>query len=189
MFKVPIARSDIHIHLKPSDIDILFGKEHKLTNIKNLTIPGNYACSETVRVTGPSGFIDGVVVVGPARPYSQVEVSITNALTLGIQPPVRLSGNLKDSETLKIEGPAGSIELKQGVIVAARHIHMHSKDADKLGLKSGDVVKVRVPGPRALTFENVAIKAGDDQALEMHVDFDEGHAAGIEDFQEVDLIL
>ncbi|HAK45115.1 MAG TPA: propanediol utilization protein [Spirochaeta sp.] len=189
MFKVPIARSDVHIHLKRKDVNILFGKDYQLTNLKNLTIPGQFACSETVSLIGPSGRINGVVVVGPERPYSQVEISITNGLTLGIDAPVRLSGDLKGSAPIKVTGPAGSIDFSEGLIVAARHIHMHSSDAAELGVKTGDSVSVRVPGPRGLVFNQVIIKAGDHEALEMHVDFDEGHAAGIEDFQEVEIIL
>ena len=189
MFKLPIARSDVHIHLLRKDIDTLFGKGYQLTNIRDLTIPGQFACAETVTLEGPSGKIEGVVVVGPERQYTQVEVSITNMLTLGITAPLRLSGDLSGSAGIRVIGPAGVIDLHEGVIAAMRHIHMHTSDAVKLGLKTGDSVSVRVPGPRGLTFSNVIIKAGDDQALEMHVDFDEGHAAGIEDFNEVELII
>jgi putative phosphotransacetylase len=188
VFKVPIARSDAHIHLKREDAEILFGKGYKLTNIKDLTLPGQFACAETVSITGPSGRIDNVVVVGPERPYTQIEVSVTNSLTLGLAPPLRNSGEITGTPGILVSGPAGHIELKEGLIVAARHVHMHLSDADKLGLKNGDTVKVRVPGPRALVFEEVKIKTGVNEALEMHVDFDEGHAAGIRDFQEVDLI-
>lgn len=189
MFKVPIARSDIHIHLKRDDVETLFGAGYQLTNIKDLTIPGQFACAESVTVTGPDGCISGVVVVGPERPYSQLEISITNGLTLGIVPPVRLSGDLSGSAAVKVTGPAGSIKLDENVIAAARHIHMHSSDAEQLGLKNGDTVSVKVPGPRGLIFNEVKIKAGDNEALEMHVDFDEGHAAGIQDFQPVEIII
>ena len=188
-FKVPIARSDVHVHLSRKDVELLFGPEHKLTNVKDLTIPGQFACSETLELIGSGGSIQGAVVVGPERNQTQVEISITNGLTLGIEAPVRLSGRLEGSPGIKLKGPSGELDLEAGVIVAARHIHMHTSDADKLGLKSGDVVSVEIPGERGLVFNNVYIKAGDEQALEMHVDFDEGHAAGIEDFQEVELIL
>lgn len=189
MFKLPIARSDIHIHLSKEHADALFGKYHELTNIKDLTIPGQFACAERLSVEGPGGCIDGVVVVGPTRPQTQVEISRTNGLSLGIEPPVRLSGDLSGSPGIRITGPAGSIEISEGVIIAARHIHIHSDDAQKLGLNNGDTVSIRVPGPRGLIFNEVKIKSGPDQALEMHVDFDEGHAADIEDFQEVELIM
>ncbi len=189
MFKVPIARSDVHIHLNRADVDTLFGKNHQLTNIRNLTIPGQFACSETVSITGPDGTIDGVVVVGPERPYTQVEISVTNGLRLGIKAPVRMSGDLENTPGVIVTGPKGTLHLDRGIIVAARHVHMHSTDAAKLGLKSGDIVSVKIPGERGLVFNEVRIKCGPDEALEMHVDFDEGHAAGIIDFQEVELLI
>ncbi len=188
-FKLPIARSDAHIHLKRSDVEILFGKGYQLTKSRDLTIPGQFACRETVSLVGPNGRIDHVVVVGPERPYTQAEVSITNTLTLGVTAPLRLSGNIAGSSGIEVIGPAGPLELEEGLIAALRHIHMHSSDAERLGLSTGDIVSVRVPGPRSLVFNEVVIKAGDDQALEMHVDFDEGHAAGIADFQKVELLL
>ena len=188
-FKVPIARSDVHIHLCREDADLLFGTDYQFTNIRELTIPGNYACSETVSLIGPEGKIEGVVVVGPKREYTQVEVSRTNCLTLGIDAPVRSSGDIENSAGITVRGPAGSIVMKKGVIIAARHIHMHTDDALKLGLTDGQTVRVRVDGDRSLVFENVVLKIGEDQALEMHVDFDEGHAAGITDFQLVELLL
>ena len=188
MYKVPIARSDIHVHLTEKHIQELFGKGYKLTNIRDLTIPGQYACSETVTVSGPEGSIEGVVVVGPARKYTQIEISITNGLSLGINPPIRKSGNIADSPGCVLIGPEGAIELQEGVIASRRHIHIHSDMAEEWGLSNGQIVKVKVPGPRALIFDEVFIRSGEDQALEMHVDFDEGHAAGIEDFQIVEII-
>jgi putative phosphotransacetylase len=107
---------------------------------------------------------------------------------LGIDAPLRSSGDIKDTPGIKIAGPAGVLELPEGVITASRHIHMHSDDAEKLGIKNDDMVSIRIPGPRGLVFNEVKIKSGTDQALEMHVDFDEGYAAGITDFQIVELI-
>lgn len=185
---VPIARSDIHVHLSGEHLNILFGPEYQLTNIRDLTIPGQFACSETVTVTGPAGSLTGVVLVGPLRRQTQVEISITNGLQLGITPPVRDSGDLRRTPGCTLTGPRGRVVLKEGVIAARRHVHMHTADAQKYNLSDGQTVKVRVPGPRALVFENVLLRVDDKQALEMHVDFDEGHAAGIEDFQLVELI-
>ena len=179
----------MHIHLTGSHIELLFGKNYQLTNIMDLTIPGQFACAENVSIIGPEGRIDNVVLVGPARPYSQVEISRTNGLTLGIDAPLRTSGDIAGSPGIRIIGPEAELELTEGVIMAARHVHMHSDDAEKLGLETGDTVNIRVPGPRGLVFNEVKIKCGQDEALEMHVDFDEGHAAGITDFQEVELIL
>ena len=189
MFEVPIARSDVHIHLLESHIEALFGKGYKLTNIKDLTIPGQFACAETVKLIGPGGEIDKVVVVGPAREYSQVEISRTNGLTLGIDAPLRDSGDIDGSPGIIVAGPEGELHLNEGVIMAARHIHMHQDDADSLGLKNGDTVSVKIPGERGLIFNQVKIKCGAGEALEMHVDFDEGHAAGITDFQPVELLI
>ncbi len=187
--KVPIARSDIHIHLSEEDIDILFGKGYQLTNIRDLTIPGQFAASERVNVTGPNGIIEGVVIVGPARKYTQLEISISNGLQLGISPPVRASGEIDNTPGCKITGSEGTIELTKGVIVSKRHIHIHSNQAEKWNLHNGQIVRVKIPGSRALVFDEVFLRVGDDQALEMHVDFDEGHAAGIEDFQLVEILI
>ncbi len=189
MISVPIARSDIHVHLSLEDRIELFGEDHRLTVLKELTIPGQFACHETVTVIGPEGSISGVVVVGPERPQTQVEISYTNGLTLGLIPPLRYSGELADSPGCRLIGPNGSVDLKEGVIAAKRHIHMHSREAAQWGLRDGQMVKVKVPGPRSLIFEDVKLRVGDNQALEMHVDFDEGHAGWITDFQPVELIL
>ena len=189
IFKVPIARSDVHIHLKREDVEILFGSNYQLSNIKDLTIPGQFACAEKVSLIGPKGRIDNVVVVGPERTSTQVEVSITDSIKLGLDVPVRLSGDLSGSPGIIVKGPEGTLVLSEGVIAAARHIHMHTDDALRMGLKNGNTVSVNIPGPRGLLFKEVVVKCGDDQALEMHVDFDEGHAAGIKDFQLVEIIL
>lgn len=186
---LPIARSDIHVHLTREDIDTLFGKGHALTHIRELTVPGNFACAETVEVAGPKGSIKGAVVVAPARKYTQVEISFTNAEVLGIDPPLRESGDIEGSPGCTLIGAEGRrLVLKKGVVAALRHIHMHTKDAADFGVKNGQRVKIRVPGPRALVFEDVIVRIADDLALEMHVDMDEGRAAGIVDFQLVELI-
>jgi putative phosphotransacetylase len=186
---LPIARSDIHVHLTKEDTDALFGKDYQVTHIRELTIPGNYACAETVEVVGPKGSIRGAVVVAPSRSYTQVEVSFTNAEVLGIDPPLRESGNIEGSPGCTLIGTEGrKIVLDKGVVAALRHIHMHTKDAQDFGVKNADRVKIRVPGERGLVFENVIVRVADNLALEMHVDMDEGRAAGIVDFQLVELI-
>ncbi len=186
---IPIARSDIHAHLTRADVDVLFGKGHTLTNIRNLTIPGQFACAETIEVEGPAGKIPGVVVVGPERPYTQVEISFTNGLTLGITPPLRESGDLEGTPGAVLRGPAGSLILARGVIAAKRHIHMHTSDAAQFGVRDRQIVKVRVPGERALVFENVIVRVSPNDALEMHIDFDEGFSACVSDFMQVELIV
>ena len=185
---LPIARSDIHAHLTREAVDILFGKGHKLTNIRDLTIPGQFASAETLEVEGPGGSIKGVVVVGPERSYNQIEISFTNGLALGITPPLRESGDLKGSPGALLKGPAGELRLEEGVIAAKRHIHMHTEDARDFGVVNGELVKIIVPGERGLVFDNVIVRAGPDNALEMHIDFDEGFAAQVEDFMLVELI-
>ncbi|MBN2049058.1 MAG: phosphate propanoyltransferase [Spirochaetales bacterium] len=186
---VPIARSDIHVHLQRDHVEALFGRGYRLTNLRDLTIPGQFCCNEQVTVVGPAGSIEGVYVVGPPRSQTQVEISFTNGLTLGIAPPLRYSGDLDHTPGCTLIGPAGSVTLSQGVIAARRHIHMHTSEAQAYGITDGQLVKVLIPGDRALIFNDVKVLVGDNQALEMHVDFDEGHAAGIEDFQEVEILL
>jgi len=185
---LPIARSDIHAHLTQEHVEVLFGKGHQLTKWRDLTIPGAYACHETVEVRGPSGSIKGAVVVGPCRPYTQVEVSFTNAATLGLTPPLRESGDIDGSPGAVLVGTKGALTLANGVVAALRHIHMNTDDARQFGVKDGERVKIRVPGDRATVFENVIIRVDPTWALEMHIDMDEGYAAGVVDFQLVELV-
>jgi len=185
---LPIAMSDIHVHLTREHVEGLFGNGHTLTKWRDLTIPGAYACRETVEVQGPMGSIAGAVVVGPPRSYTQVEISFTNASVLGITPPLRESGDLEGSPGAVLVGTAGELILPKGVIAALRHIHMSTDDARKFGVADGQKVRIRVPGERALVFENVVIRVEPEWALEMHIDFDEGRAAGVVDFQLVELI-
>jgi putative phosphotransacetylase len=185
---LPIAMSDIHVHLTPGHVELLFGRGHVLTKWRDLTIPGAYACRETVEVRGPAGSIPGAVVVGPPRNYTQVEISFSNAGALGITPPLRESGDLEGSPGAVLVGTAGELELAAGVIAARRHIHMNTIDAQEFGVADGQRVKIRVPGERALVFENVVIRVDPHWALEMHIDVDEGRAAGVTDFQLVELI-
>jgi len=186
---LPIARSDIHVHLTREDVEILFGKSYTLTHVRELTVPGNFACAETVEVVGPKGSIKGAVVVAPTRNYSQVEVSFTNAEVLGVDPPLRESGDIEGTLGCTLIGAGGrELVLEKGLIAALRHIHMHTNDAKEFGVVNGQRVKIRVPGERGLVFENVIIRVADDLALEMHIDMDEGRAAGIVDFQLVELM-
>jgi len=186
---LPIARSDIHVHLTREDVEVLFGKSYSLTHVRELTVPGNFACAETVEVVGPKGSIKGAVVVAPTRNYSQVEVSFTNAEVLGVDPPLRESGDIEGTLGCTLIGAGGrELVLEKGLIAALRHIHMHTNDAKEFGVVNGQRVKIRVPGERGLVFENVIIRVADNLALEMHIDMDEGRAAGIVDFQLVELM-
>jgi putative phosphotransacetylase len=169
-------------------MEALFGKGHVLTKWRDLTIPGAYACYETVVVRGPQGSVGGAVIVGPPRDYTQVEISFSNGAVLGIVPPLRESGDLECTPGATLIGTVGEIVLEKGVIAALRHIHMNPVEARGFGVADGQKVRVRVPGERGLVFENVVVRVDPVWKLEMHIDFDEGYAAGVEDFQLVELI-
>jgi putative phosphotransacetylase len=187
--KLPIALSNRHIHLSQADIETLFGKGHKLTEFKPLSQPGQYACEEKVDLVGEKGSIKGVRVLGPARANTQVEISLADGFVLGVKAPIRESGDVAGSPGIKIVGPAGEVQLKEGVIVASRHIHMSLEDAKKFGVNDKQIVKVRTFGPRAMVFENVLVRAHETFALEMHVDVEEGNAAGVKNGDLVELIV
>ena len=185
---LPIALSNRHIHLSQEDLEALFGEGHELTHFKDLSQPGQYACEEKVNAVGPKGEIKGIRILGPVRPSTQFELSISDAFKLGIKPEIRNSGEIEGTPGLKLVGPEGEVELKEGVIVAARHIHMNTKDAEKLGVKDKDIVKIKVDGPRGLTFEEVLVRVSDSYALEMHIDVEEGNACGVKNSELVELI-
>ncbi|MGI5998030.1 MAG: phosphate propanoyltransferase [Lutispora sp.] len=176
---VPVAMSNRHVHVSRKDLDILFGEGYELTNVKDLSQPGQYACEEKVDIVGPKSTLKGVRILGPVRPATQVEISKFDARTMGVEGVVRASGNTAGTPGCILVGPKGQVELKEGVIVAARHIHMHTDDAPKFGLKDKDIVKVRVGKERAVVFENVVVRVHPEYALDMHIDIEEGNAAGI----------
>lgn len=185
---LPIALSNRHIHLGQKDLDILFGEGYELTKMKDLSQPGQYACEEKVDVVGPKGTIKGVRILGPVRPNTQFEVSVADAFTLGVPSVLRNSGDIKDTPGAKLVGPKGEVEISEGIIVAARHIHMHTTDAEEFGVVDKEIVSVKVNGPRGLVFDNVLVRAHKDFALEMHVDIEEGNAAGVRNGDLVELI-
>lgn len=185
--KLPIALSNKHIHLSQADLEALFGEGYELTHKKDLSQPGQFACEEMVEVVGPKGSTK-MRVLGPVRPESQVEVSLADARGLGIAVPVRQSGDVEGTPAFKLVGPKGEVECEKGIIVAARHIHMSLEDAEKFGVKDKDVVSVKTEGLRGLTFHNVLVRASEKFALEMHVDIEEGNAAGVKNGDLVELI-
>lgn len=185
---LPIALSNRHIHLSQEDLDILFGEGHELTRFKDLSQPGQYACEERVDAVGPKGTIKGVRVLGPVRSSTQFEISVSDAFKLGVQPVIRNSGDIKDTPGIKLVGPKGEVEVPEGVIVAARHIHMHTSDGKDFGVADKDVVSIKVGGERGLVFNNVLVRVSDSYALEMHVDVEEGNAAGVKNGNLVELI-
>ena len=188
-FKVPVGVSNRHVHLSQEHIDALFGAGYSLTKMKDLSQPGQYACNETVTVIGPKGSMAGVRVLGPARKASQVELSATDTFKVGVKPPVRDSGMLDGTPGVDLEGPKGRVTLDQGVIIAARHIHMTPEDASKYSLKDGDHVRVAVPGPRGGILEHVLARVHPSYALDLHCDTDEGNALSISNGQKLEVLL
>lgn len=178
--KIPIETSARHIHLSKKDADILFGKNYKFKILKELSQKGQFAYNETVILSGPKGEIDNVRYLGPFRDNTQVEVSETDTRSLGVNPVIRMSGDIKGSPGIKIIGPKGEIDIKEGVIIALRHIHMDPATADKLNLKDKDKVKVDINGIRDLIFESVSVRVRPDFTLSLHLDTDEANAAGID---------
>lgn len=179
MNEILVEVSARHCHLSESDIEKLFGKRYELKNIKQLSQPFDFMCKETVTVIVGSKKFEKVRVVGPKRDCSQVEMSITDVLGSGLEVPLRLSGDLKDSAPVILEGPTGKVELKEGLIISKRHIHCSIDEAEKLGLKTGDKVSVKIDSERPLIFEDVEVRIKDNYKLSMHIDTDEGNAAGI----------
>lgn len=177
---VPVGVSNRHIHLSAADLETLFGKGYELTPIKDLSQPGQYACKEQLTIIGPSlRPIEGVRVLGPVRSASQVEISRTDSFTLKVKPPVRESGDIKGSAPITIVGPKGVVSLKEGCIIANRHIHMSEEEGQAFGLKDGDYVDVEVAGERRTKFYDVQVRVNKAFRLEMHIDTDDANAAGI----------
>ena len=180
MAKVLVETSARHIHVSREALDILFGEGYELTPKKDLYQPGQFACEERVTVVGPKKELAGVSILGPVRPETQVELSLTDARSIGISAPVRESGDVKGSAGCKLVGPKGEVELTEGVIAAKRHIHMTPEDAEAFGVKDTQVVKVEVESNgRSLIFGDVIVRVSPKYALAMHIDTDESNAAGM----------
>lgn len=177
--KIKIEVSARHVHLSQKDMEILFGKNYKLNISKNLSQPGQYACIERVNIIGTKGEIKNVAVLGPCREKTQVEISLTDSIKLGIKGVIRESGELDDTPGCIIQGPVGEVNLTHGVIVAKRHIHMTQKDAELLNLNDGMTCKVKIAdGCRKLILDDVVVRINDKFSLAMHVDTDEANAFG-----------
>ncbi len=174
---VIVETSARHVHLSSADIETLFGAGHELTVKKMLSQPGQFACEERVDVVGPKNTIKNVSVLGPARKASQVEISLTDARTLGISVPVRESGDLAGSAPVKLVGPAGEVELAEGAIAAQRHVHLTPETAEKLGVKDKEIVMTKLDTSRSLIFDDVVIRVSPTFADAMHIDTDESNAA------------
>jgi putative phosphotransacetylase len=187
--KVSVGLSNKHLHVTQEHLEKLFGAGHELTEFKILSQPGQYACDEKVDIVGPKGTLKGVRILGPVRKETQIEISVSDAFKLGLKVPVRDSGDIEGTPGVKIVGPKGEVDLEYGVIVAARHIHMHPDDAKVFGVEDFQRVKVRAEGMRALVFENVLIRVSPTFALDMHIDIEEGNAAGISNGDMVEVII
>ncbi len=178
MQKVLVETSARHVHVTQEALEILCGKGATLVVKKMLSQPGQFVSETRLDLVGPKKTISGVSILGPIRKAVQVEVSATDARTLGVNAPVRESGDIKGSAPIKLVGPAGEIEISEGVIVAKRHVHMTTSEAKEFGVSNGQIVSVKLNTPeRSLTFGDVVVRVRDDFALAMHIDTDESNAA------------
>ena len=171
-----VETSARHLHLSQKDIDTLFGEGYVLTNKKDLSQPGQFACEEKVEVIGPKGSLK-MSILGPARPASQIEISLSDARALGLTPPIRESGDIAGTPGCTLKVGENTVELSEGVIVAKRHIHMTPADAAEYGVADKQIVKVRIDTDRPLIFDDVVVRVSEKFALAMHLDTDEANAA------------
>ena len=179
MKKILVETSARHIHLSREAVDVLFGEGYELTNKKDLSQPGQFACEEKVTIVGEKGQLKASIL-GPVRPETQVEISLTDARSIGCAAPIRESGDVANSGKCKLVGPKGEVELEQGVIAAMRHIHMTVADGERFGIKDKQIVSVKIESEgRSLIFGDVVARVSDSYALAMHIDTDEANAAKI----------
>lgn len=171
-----------HVHLSADDLETLFGKGTKLTPKRELSQPGQYLSEERITVIGPKGKKEKTAILGPVRPETQVELSRTDCAELGIKAPLRESGNVKGSGAVTLVGPAGTLQLDQGAIVAHNHVHLTPEDASTMDVKDGQHVSVEVLTDRPLVFKDVIIRVSEKFRTRMHIDFDEANAAMVDGF-------
>jgi len=187
--EVPVGISNHHVHLSQQDLETCFGKGHQLESIKDLTQPGQFACKETVTLCGPKGALEKIRVLGPVRKESQVELLASDNFKLGIKAPLRLSGDLDGSAGVTVVGPCGSVFLKQGAIIAKRHIHMLPEDAARYGVTDGQMVSIEVPGDRGGVYGNVMVRVTDTSALDCHIDTEEANAMGLGSCTKLKMVI
>ncbi|HEX8704968.1 MAG TPA: acetate/propionate family kinase [Myxococcaceae bacterium] len=176
---IPVGVSVRHVHLSRAHCDALFGEGYELTERRPVSQPGQFVCRETVDLVGPKGAIERVAIINPLRKETQVEVARTDAIHLGVNPPLRESGKLEGTPGLTLRGPKGSVAIDHGVILAHRHVHMHTDDAKRFGVQDKGTIRVRVEGERETIFGDVIVRVSDQFALDMHVDTDEANASGL----------
>ncbi len=177
-FQITVEASGRHVHLTREGINILFGVDYKLTKTKELSQPGQYGCKERVSIIGPKGTIKNVVVLGPERSEIQVEVSKSDAIILGITAPIRESGNLQGSAGITMATENASLTIKEGLIIAKRHIHLSPQDSQLYKVCDKEIVKVQISGERPLIFDDVVIRISEKYTPFMHIDYDEANACG-----------
>ena len=174
--KFIVETSARHVHVSRADLDVLYGKDYQLTNKKDLSQPGQFACAEKLEVIGPKGSLM-MSILGPERPATQVELSFTDARAIGVTVPIRESGDTAGSPGVTVKGPAGEVVLSEGAIAAKRHIHMTPADAEVFGVSDKEIVSVKVDTARPLIFGDVGVRVNPTYALAMHIDTDECNAA------------
>ena len=188
-YKVPVGLSNKHLHVSRKDLDTLFGEGYELTPFKDLKQPGQYAAEEKVDVVGPKGTLKNVRILGPVRPETQVELAMTDARIVGVNAPVKESGKLDGTPGIKLVGPEGSVDIDQGAIVALRHVHLSPEQAKEAGVADKQIVSIRFKGERGLVFDNVLVRSGKGHDLEIHLDTDEGNAAGLKNGDLGEIII
>ena len=177
--KILVETSARHLHVSQKDLEILFGKGYELHNKKDLSQPGQFACTERVDVIGPKKTLPGVTILGPVRPDTQVEISLTDARSIGVNVPVRESGDIEGSGGCKLAGPCGEVEISKGVIAAKRHIHMTPEDAERLNVQDKQIVSVKLgANGRGAVLDDVVVRVSPKFSLAMHIDTDEANAVG-----------
>lgn len=185
---IPVGISNRHIHLKQDDIDILFGKDYRLNKLKDLSQKDQFAAKEVVTICGPKSVIEKVRVLGPARKETQIEVSISDCLKLGIKGKVKMSGDILETPGVTLIGPKGTVVLSKGIIVSQRHIHMNEEDSKRFGVLNGDVVSIKIDGIRGGQYDNTCVRVDKSFTLECHLDTEEANALGIESNSKVKII-
>lgn len=179
--KIQVEVSSRHAHLNQESLEVLYGKDYKLNKLRDLSQPGEFACTETIMLVSPKKMrtIEKVRILGPLRDYTQVELSFTDGIFLGLELPIRISGDIKNSEPITLVGPKGALTLKEGAIRAARHIHMTPEDAKQFKVKNHDIVNVEISGKYGAIFKDIVIRVSADSKLALHLDTDEGNAANV----------
>lgn len=189
MKKILVETSARHIHVSQEDLEILCGKGAKLESRAPLSQPGQFVSTTRLTIVGPKNSLERVSILGPTRKKSQVEISLTDARMIGVTAPIKESGDIAGTPGIKLIGPAGELELKEGLIIAKRHIHMRPEDAQEFGVKNGEIVGVKIKtADRSLVLADTVIRVREDFSLAMHIDTDEANAAGLNGNGEGELI-